>query len=111
MGAEYAYVLKENEGRLYTVTDVKDLFEWMTNHLEAHPLFERLSDSDMEADPVVAKLFESTEEGQKVTRLARFGDSKWCAVFKRIPDPFEEKKKKKRLEQEKISDDMFYSSE
>ena len=32
--AEYAYVLKENEGRLYTVTDVKDLFEWMTKHLE-----------------------------------------------------------------------------
>jgi len=66
----------------------------------------------MEADPVVAKLFESTEEGQKVTRLARFGDSKWCAVFKRIPDPFEEKKKKKRLEKEKISedDDILYSS-
>ena len=67
----------------------------------------------MEADPVVAKLYESTEEGQKVTRLARFGDSKWCAVFKRIPDPFEEEKKEKqRLEQEENSeDDMFYSSE
>ena len=109
--AEYAYVLKENEGRLYTVTDVKDLFEWMTKHLEAHPLFERLSDADMEADPVVAKLFESTEEGQKVTRLARFGNSKWCAVFRRIPDPIEVEKEKARLERENTDDDMCYSSE
>ena len=84
--AEYAYVLKINDGRLYTVTDVEDLFEWMTMRLEAHPLFERLSDKEMETDPVVAKLFESTEEGKKVTRTK---GSKWCAVFKRIPDPFE----------------------
>ena len=40
----------------------------------------------MEADPVVAKLFESTEEGQKVTRAK---GQKWCAVFKRISDPHE----------------------
>ena len=85
--AEYAYVLKVEEGRLYTVTDVEDLFEWMTKHLEAHPLFERLGDKEMEADPVVAKLFESTEEGQKVTRAK---GQKWCAVFKRITDPYDQ---------------------
>ena len=82
--AEYAYVLQENSGRLYTVTDVEELFEWMTQHLEAHPLFQRLNDEEMEQDPVVAKLFESTEEGQKVTRAK---GQKWCAVFKRVPDP------------------------
>ena len=95
--AEYAYVLREG-GRLYTVTDVEDLFEWEVKHLTAHPLFRRfkichtvlinisriyrrLTSSEQEADPVVAKLFESSEEGQKVTRNS---GSKWCAVFESV---------------------------
>lgn len=98
--AEYAYVLREG-GRLYTVTDVEDLFEWEVKHLTAHPLFRRLkfaiqcgikiieiyrrlASSEQEADPVVAKLFESSEEGQKVTRNS---GSKWCAVFERVAAP------------------------
>ena len=85
--AEYAYVLSETNGKLYTITDVEDLYKWMTKHLEAHPLFEKLSDQELEQDPVVAKLFESTEEGQKVTRAK---GQKWCAVFRRIPDPFQD---------------------
>lgn len=36
-------------------------------------------------DPVVAKLLDSTEEGQKVTR--NNGD-KFLAAFKRVPDSF-----------------------
>lgn len=82
--AEYAYVLREG-GKIYTVTDVHDLFVWMTKHLSEHPLFRRLSEAEQEADPVVAKLFESTEEGQKVSRNA---GEKWCAVFQRIADPY-----------------------
>lgn len=66
--AEYAYVLRPG-GLLYTITDVKDLHEWMVQHLTAHPLFERLTDDAMSADPVVALLYESTEEGQKVSSL------------------------------------------
>jgi tRNA (guanine-N7-)-methyltransferase len=86
--AEYAYVLKENVGLIYTITDVHDLHEWMVSHLEAHPLFERLSADELKQDPVVEKLFESTEEGQKVTRAK---GEKWCAVFRRVPDPFDKK--------------------
>merc|ERR1712051_119117 len=52
--AEYAYVLKENEGRLYTVTDVKDLFEWMDSRLSSHPLFLKLSEEDANKDPTVS---------------------------------------------------------
>lgn len=37
------------------------------------------------ADPVVDKLYESTEEGKKVTRNK--GD-KFLAVFRRIADPY-----------------------
>jgi tRNA (guanine-N7-)-methyltransferase len=39
----------------------------------------------METDPVVGKLYESTEEGQKVSRNA---GEKWCAVFQRVADTF-----------------------
>ncbi|XP_053625226.1 tRNA (guanine-N(7)-)-methyltransferase isoform X2 [Plodia interpunctella] len=82
--SEYAYVLSE-QGIVYTITDVKDLHEWMVTHFEEHPLFERLSDDEL-LDPIVEKLYESTEEGQKVTRNK--GD-KFLAVYKRIPDSFD----------------------
>uniref|UniRef100_A0A0C9PIN7 tRNA (guanine-N(7)-)-methyltransferase n=1 Tax=Fopius arisanus TaxID=64838 RepID=A0A0C9PIN7_9HYME len=83
--AEYAYVLSE-QALVYTVTDVKDLHEWMVHHFVEHPLFERISDAEANADPIVPKLYESTEEGQKVTRNK--GD-KFLAVFRRIRDPYD----------------------
>nr|CAG4637290.1 EOG090X0BSB [Ceriodaphnia reticulata]SVE73147.1 EOG090X0BSB [Ceriodaphnia reticulata] len=82
--AEYAYVLAEG-GLVYTITDVKDLHEWMVLHLEQHPLFQRLTQEELDQDIVVPKLYESTEEGKKVTR--NNGD-KFLAVFRRIPDPY-----------------------
>ncbi|XP_026329515.1 tRNA (guanine-N(7)-)-methyltransferase isoform X2 [Hyposmocoma kahamanoa] len=39
--SEYAYVLAE-QAIVYTITDVKDLNEWMVTHFEEHPLFERI---------------------------------------------------------------------
>ena len=81
--AEYAYVMAVG-GVVYTITDVKDLHDWMVEHFEGFPLFERVSDEDLKTDPVIPKLYESTEEGQKVSRNK--GD-KYLAVFKRIEDP------------------------
>ena len=52
-------------------------------HLSQHPLFQRLSDEEQHSDPVVEKLFESSEEGQKVSRNQ---GQKWCAVFERVQD-------------------------
>ena len=78
--AEYAYVLAVG-GRVYAVTDVRELHEWMSGHLSRHPLFEAVPDAEAAEDPVVAKLYESTEEGQKVTRN---DGEKWCAVFRRV---------------------------
>jgi len=70
----------------YTSILVKDLFEWQTSHLTAHPLFRRLSEEEKFDDPVVPRLFESSEEGQKVSRNS---GQKWCAVYERVPDPAE----------------------
>lgn len=81
--SEYAYVLQEG-GVLYTLTDVRDLHDWMVRHLEEHPLFERLSQAELNADPVVTQLFDSSEEGQKVTRNS---GEKLLAVFRRVADP------------------------
>lgn len=101
---EYSYVLREG-GLIYTITDVKDLHEWMVKHLSEHPLYERVLGSELvchtriiaqrqnprysmffssfqDSDPIVEKLYESSEEGQKVTR--NHGD-KFVAVFKRLP--------------------------
>ncbi|XP_029043351.1 tRNA (guanine-N(7)-)-methyltransferase isoform X2 [Osmia bicornis bicornis] len=82
--AEYAYVLAEG-AIVYTVTDVKDLHEWIVSHFQEHPLFDEVPKEELDKDPIVEKLYESTEEGQKVTRNK--GD-KFLAVFKRIPDPY-----------------------
>lgn len=82
--AEYAYVLAEG-AIVYTVTDVEDLHKWIVQHFQEHPLFEEVDKQDLVADPVVEKLYESTEEGKKVTRNK--GD-KFLAVFRRIADPY-----------------------
>ncbi|KAI9155886.1 tRNA (guanine-N(7)-)-methyltransferase (tRNA(m7G46)-methyltransferase) [Blastocladiella emersonii ATCC 22665] len=78
--AEYAYVLRPG-GIVYTITDVHDLHVWMVEHLDAHPLFERLSKDEEAADPVVPFVYSSTEEGKKVERNK--GD-KFLALFRRI---------------------------
>lgn len=79
---EYAYVLREG-GKLYTVTDVLDLHNWMLKHLDEHPSFERIDEMDEELikDPIVEKLYDCSEEGLKVTRN---NGSKFLAVYKRI---------------------------
>jgi tRNA (guanine-N7-)-methyltransferase len=77
---EYAYVLKKG-GILYTCTDVLDLHLWMVKHLDEHPLFEKLTQAEMDSDPVVTLIMQSTEEGQKVARNQ--GD-KYPAVYRRI---------------------------
>ncbi|KAK7099083.1 tRNA (guanine-N(7)-)-methyltransferase B-like [Littorina saxatilis] len=81
--AEYAYVTRIG-GLVYTITDVKDLHDWMVQHFTDFPLFERMSDEQLEGDVVVKQLYESTEEGKKVTRNS---GQKWLAVFQRIEDP------------------------
>lgn len=50
---------------MYTITDVKDLHEWMVKHLEEHPLFERLSKEWEENDECVKIMRNATEEGKK----------------------------------------------
>jgi len=57
----------------------------MVMHLAQHPLFKRLTQEELDEDVVVPKLYESSEEGKKVTR--NHGD-KFLAVFRRIPDEF-----------------------
>jgi len=81
--SEYAYVLAE-EALVYTVTDVEDLHKWMVQHFSNHGLFKRIENVNLKDDPVVDKLYESSEEGKKVTR--NNGD-KFLAVFMRIKDP------------------------
>ncbi|KAI9333246.1 putative methyltransferase-domain-containing protein [Obelidium mucronatum] len=78
--AEYAYVLKPG-GIIYTVTDVRDLHEWMVKHLDAHPLFERLTKEEMDADPCVDAACNGTEESKKVERN---GGTKFLMCFRRL---------------------------
>lgn len=78
--SEYAYVLQPG-GMLYTATDVPDLHEWMKSHLDAHPLFTRVSDDELRDDPVIPCVLTCTEEGKKVEREGR---DKYIAVYRRL---------------------------
>jgi len=44
--SEYAYLLKEG-GMLYTITDVKDLFDWNVRLLDSHPQFKRVPNEQL----------------------------------------------------------------
>lgn len=79
--SEYAYCLKP-KGRLYCITDVKQLHEWHLAKCDAHPLFRRLTDQEVDKDdPCVEAMKTETEEGKKV---ARNNGSKYYAVYERI---------------------------
>lgn len=78
--AEYAFAIREG-GKIYTISDVRDLHEWMVEHLEAHPLFERVAEDELALDPAVPVVMSYTEEGKKVERNQ---GSKHLAVFRRV---------------------------
>jgi len=84
--AEYAYVLRPG-GIIYTITDVKDLYDWMVKHLTEFPLFERIEEEELVRDgkgTVVEAVKMATEEGRKVERNK--GD-KWFAAFLKLEKP------------------------
>ena len=72
---------KTTGGLLYTVTDVKDLYEWEKEHCDAHPLFQLVPEKELEGDPAVSLALNSTEESKKVDREGR---EKHIAVFRRV---------------------------
>ncbi|KAK4128482.1 hypothetical protein N657DRAFT_562541 [Parathielavia appendiculata] len=83
LNSEYAYVLRPG-GVVYTITDVPDLHEWMVQHFEAHPSFERVPEEEQEADTLVNVMRTETEEGKKVERNK---GQKHVALFRRLEDP------------------------
>ncbi|KAI9839932.1 MAG: tRNA (guanine-N(7)-)-methyltransferase (tRNA(m7G46)-methyltransferase) [Sarea resinae] len=83
LNSEYAYVLKPG-GIVYTITDVEDLHKWMIQHFDLHPLFERISDEELEGDESVQIMKSETEEGKKVERN---NGNKYVACFRRLEDP------------------------
>ena len=66
---------------MYTITDILDLHEWMVEHLEGSPLFQRLSEDELSVDPTVELVMNSSEEAQKVGK--HLGD-KYFAAFRRV---------------------------
>jgi len=89
--SEYAYFLAPG-GKVYTITDVKELHEWHVAKCDSHPLFERIEDEkELAKDPCVNAMITETEEGKKV---ARNKGSKYYAVYKYRDDLVQEGKKK-----------------
>lgn len=84
--SEYVYLLKPNAGRLYCITDVKDLHNWHVEKCSAHPLLEELSHEEMEKDVCVSLMKSETEEGKKVKREGKFGHEMYYKVYKRVSD-------------------------
>ena len=76
---DYCYLLKSG-GKIYTITDVPQLYEWHIEQLSSFPLLSRVSDKECEEDPCIAAILESTEEGKKVARNR--GKKFWCVFQK-----------------------------
>jgi tRNA (guanine-N(7)-)-methyltransferase len=83
LNSEYAFVLRPG-GIVYTITDVEALHEWMVDHFNTHPSFERVSAKEEEEDECVQIMLKETEEGKKVERNK---GPKFVAVFRRLEDP------------------------
>lgn len=87
LNSEYAYALRPG-GVVYTITDVRDLHEWMVGHFERHESFVRVGAEELEGEGEVAvcarTMMTETEEGKKVERN---GGEKFVACFRRVEDP------------------------
>lgn len=57
---------------------------WMKDKIDAHPLFESVSEEEVAADPAAAVLSSATEEGQKV---ARNKGKTWQGCYRRLDRP------------------------
>ena len=78
--SEYAHFLIP-DGRLYTITDVEELYKWHVEKCDNHPYYERIPDDEALAnDPAVKLIITETEEGKKVERM---GGKKYFAVYRR----------------------------
>ena len=75
--SDYAHVLKAG-GKIYVISDVKDLYDWEVEHLELHPLFERVLDD--QDDPCIRFMREGTDEAKKVIKNE---GSMWHAVYRK----------------------------
>eukprot|EP01039_Chlorochromonas_danica_P007758 gene7758-8569_t len=92
--SEYAYFIQPG-GRLYTITDVEELYQWHVEKCDAHPHFRRVeSEEALAADPAVAAMTFETEESKKV---ARIGGRKYVAVYERLVDAEERCNQSPRL--------------
>lgn len=65
-------------GKIYVISDVKDLYDWEVEHLEQHPLFERVPDDG--TDPCIRFMREGTDEAKKVIKNE---GSMWHAVYRK----------------------------
>uniref|UniRef100_A0A6B2LFQ2 tRNA (guanine(46)-N(7))-methyltransferase n=1 Tax=Arcella intermedia TaxID=1963864 RepID=A0A6B2LFQ2_9EUKA len=77
---EYAYLLAEG-GKLYTVTDVHELYLWETACLDSCPLFERVQEEENQQDPVIPLILNNSEEAKKVQKA---NGQKWYAVYRKV---------------------------
>jgi tRNA (guanine-N7-)-methyltransferase len=77
--AEYAYLLKKG-GMIYTITDVKELGDWMQKHLHESTLFERVSEEELRNDPLIPFIYNASEDGQRTSDQNK---PKYMAVFRK----------------------------
>ncbi len=100
--SEYTYLLKPNVGRLYCITDVKDLHLWHVEKCGKHPLLQELTDEEMEEDVCVKLMKSETEEGKKVIREGKFGHEMFYRVYRRLEAEDEEMKEEKMKKDEEL---------
>ncbi len=62
------------------ISDVKDLYNWEVEHLELHPLFERVPEDETKTDPCIRFMREGTDEAKKVIKNE---GSMWHAVYRK----------------------------
>ncbi len=101
----YAYCMVPG-GKIFTITDVEDLHNWMAGSLEEHPCFKKLKDHNsgkpdkdgkpteavklsVEDETCVQLIHDTTEEGKKVKALGRFGKMMYYTVYEKVAEPKE----------------------
>lgn len=76
---EYSYMLKVH-GRLYIITDVKDLYDWEQCVLRQNACFKELSREEIEKDPFT-EYMKNTNEAKKVIKIQ---GAMYYSIYERV---------------------------
>ena len=69
-----------SQGIVYTITDVKEVHEWMVKHFTEFPLFQRMSEEEMVSTAFSRDVIDSRQINKSTFSLCQLNQIEWLGI-------------------------------